>query len=152
MFQKNIRSFLSRQGHYIGRKTPSLHSPARQGQNVFLSTLRHWQDFGHRRNSPFLPICCPYGLENNIFQPGFFKNNEYYIFYTLPAGIVGTTFDNHYNKSLKDLKGKICFRDDSDYKLMRSRKMILIDTSIRLFHNDNDFVQIAKVVPDLKLL
>jgi len=38
--QKNIRSFLSRRGHYIGRKTPSLHLLSRQGQNVFLPILR----------------------------------------------------------------------------------------------------------------
>ena len=31
---KNIRPFLSCQGHYIGRKIPPLHPPARQGQNV----------------------------------------------------------------------------------------------------------------------
>jgi len=40
MLQKNIRSFPSRQGHYIGRKTPSLHPLSRQGQHVFFFTLR----------------------------------------------------------------------------------------------------------------
>jgi len=40
MLQKNIRSFLSRQGHYIGRKTPPLHPLSRRGQHVFLPALR----------------------------------------------------------------------------------------------------------------
>jgi hypothetical protein len=38
--QKNIRSFLSRRGRYIGRKTPSLYPLSRRGQNVFLPVLR----------------------------------------------------------------------------------------------------------------
>ena len=29
--------------------------------------------------------------------------------------------------------------------------MILIDNNLLLFHNDNDFVQISYVIPDLKL-
>ena len=29
---------------------------------------------------------------------------------------------------------------------------IAIDNNLLLFHNDNDFVQIAQVIPDLKLL
>jgi len=37
MFQKNIRSFLSRQGHYIDRKTPPLHPyPVRDNMFSFL--------------------------------------------------------------------------------------------------------------------
>ena len=37
---KKYSFFLFRRGQNIGRKAPPFHPPSRQGQNVFLSTLR----------------------------------------------------------------------------------------------------------------
>ena len=68
MFQ-NIRLFLSRRGHYIGRKhhIPSPLVPPET--KCFLLTLRPRRDFGLRRDFPFYRYVVPGGTKN-----------EYYIF------------------------------------------------------------------------
>jgi len=79
MFQKNIRPFLSRQGHYIGRKTPPLHHPARQGQ-MFSSS--HYVPDGTLVTGGILlstNMLSPTGRKTTFFRPDFSKKNKYYI-------------------------------------------------------------------------
>lgn len=48
-------------------------------------------------------------------------------------------------KDIRDLKGKIDFYENYNYKEMR------IENDLYLLHDDNDFINMAKVIKELKL-
>jgi len=56
---QNIRLFLSRRGHYIGKKTPSPSPPVPLGTKCFLFHITSLTGRWSPAEFFFLPICCP---------------------------------------------------------------------------------------------